>query len=119
MQEIREIKFLPVEEMSVLKQVYIVSDFQGTGDFRIGYLLYLRKLSDTYRFVEVEEEKKDFNYHLTYPKQEYFPNDVLDELILQSVKNIYPKSYTFSHSILFTMDLELIERLKDRPHERS
>lgn len=110
---------LPVEEIRIIKRVVIVSDNAVNRDISIGYFLYERLLSSEYRFIEKKEEEKDFDYYLTYPKQEDFPKDKIDELILQAIQNNYPKSFTISYSLISSLDKENIELFKNRPSEKS
>lgn len=111
---------LPIENIRIVKQLFIVKESRhNDNDISIGYILYERKLNDQYKFVETPKEERDFNYHLEYPRQDSFPNDNIDDLILQSVKNSYPKSLVKNHSIISSLDEEKIEIFQDRPTEKS
>lgn len=108
------ITILPLDKMRVLKQVIILKN-----DISIGYILYERKLSPDYKFVETPEDEKDFNYYFEYPKQESFPKDNLDDIILQTIRNKYPKSITYNHSIICNVDEDKIKTLKNRATEKG
>lgn len=114
----RKFKVFDEDQYRVIKQVFLISDFKNQ-EYTTGYFIYERKFSKNYRMHEVPEEKRDFEYRLTYPKQEYFPSDNLDNLILQSVKTAYPKSRVFNRIYCCTLDEENLERMRDRPHEKS
>jgi hypothetical protein len=111
---------LPIEEIRIVKQLFIVKESRhNDNDISIGYILYERKLTDKYKFAETPKEEQDFNYFLEYPRQDTFPNDNIDDLILQSVKNSYPKSLVKNHTIFSSLDEEKIEIFQDRPTEKS
>lgn len=60
--------------------------------------MYKRILSTNYKFIEVPESQRDFSYYIDYPKQDLYPNDNVDNLILQSIRNSYPKSLVKNHT---------------------
>ena len=56
---------------------------------------------------------------LNYPKQELFPNDELDDIILNSVKEKYPKSFIRNTQISFDSDIEKIKIITKVPKQIS
>jgi hypothetical protein len=82
------ISFLPIDDMRILKQIIIVSDFPRDRELSVGYIVYERKLTDRYKFKEVDKKSDEFNYLLDYPKQELYPHDDVDDIILQAVQNL-------------------------------
>lgn len=115
----KTITVLPLEEIRVLKQIIIVNDSQKNDEISLGYILYERKMSQDYKFNETPKEKRDFKYYLDYPKQESFPNDKVDDIFLQSIKNRFPKSKLKNHLIICNVDLEKIKMLQNQPNESS
>jgi len=111
------IEFLPIEEMRIVKQI-IVMTHSNDRDISLGYILYERKFTEEYKLKETPEEERDFSYYLEYPKQDTFPNDNIDDLILQAFRNQYPKSILRNHSVLCNIDVRNIETLKNRPVEQ-
>lgn len=108
------ISFLPIEEMRILKQIIIVSDFPKDRELSVGYIVYERILTDRYKFKETNKKSDGFDYLIDFPKQELYPHDDVDDIILQAVKNLYPKSTLRNHHLIFNVDRENIDRLKDR-----
>lgn len=108
------IKILPIEELRIIKQITLISQFANNQDYSIGYILYERKLTKEYKFVETPEEEKDFKYYMEYPRQDSYPNDNIDELILQSIRNSFPKSTLRNHSIICNVDIDKKERMQNR-----
>lgn len=108
------ISFLPIEDMRILKQIIIVSDFPRDRELSVGYIVYERTLTNSYRLKEVDKKSNDFNYLMDFPKQELYPHDNIDDIIFQAVQNQYPKSVVRNHHLLFNVDQEKVKRLKDR-----
>jgi hypothetical protein len=115
----KTITVLPLDEIRILKQIIIINDSQDNREISIGYILYERKMSQDYKFIETPKEERDFTYYLDYPKQDSYPNDNVDDILLQSVRNRYPKSKLINHSIICNVDLEKINMLQNPPSELS
>ncbi|MGE6355331.1 hypothetical protein ACQKCJ_15800 [Flavobacterium sp. NPDC079362] len=112
------VNVLPQNEIRIIKEIIIVSD-QENRDTSLGSIFYERYFSSEYKIEEIEEENRDFTYYLNYPKQEYFPIDDLDGIILQSIKNSFPKSSIRNFIYFSTGDVERLENLKNRPIEKT
>lgn len=56
------ISFLPIEEMRILKQIIIVSDFPKDRELSVGYIVYERILTDRYKFKETNKKSDGFDY---------------------------------------------------------
>ncbi len=119
MNEIKTISVLPMEEIRVIKQIMLISEFANNREYSIGYILYERKLTDNYKFKETPKEKKDFSDYLEYPRQDSYPNDNVDEIILQSIRNTFPKSTLRNYSLICNVDIDRVKILQNRPIEQS
>lgn len=117
--EPKVITVLPIDEMRVIKQIFIVTESRQNNEISIGHILYERKFTTNYKFKETPKEERNFDYYLEYPKQDSYPNDQLDHLILQSIRNTYPKSVIRNHSVICNVDKEKIEVLRNRLTEKS
>lgn len=113
-----KIIFLAVDKIRIAKQIILVSQFKNK-ELSIGYFLYERKLSDNYKMLEVPEEEKDFTYRLEYPQERLFPVDDIDNLIMQSVRALFPKSRTKNWLVVTTLDEGNLKRLTDRQFEKG
>ncbi len=82
-------------------------------------ILYEREFSKNYKFKETKEEEKDFSYFISYPRQEDFPTDYIDNLILQAIQNNFPKSFIENQLIFTTSDIKQFKNLINRPFENS
>lgn len=112
-------KVLPIEEVKIIKRINIVSQDRFGNDIIIGFILYQRGFSADYKFKETKEEDRDFAYFISYPRQEDFPTDSIDDLLLQTIQNNYPKSYIFNQLKFTTSDVEQFKNLINRPSEKS
>lgn len=112
------ISVLPQNEIRIIKEIIIVSDHENR-DTSLGSIFYERDFSPEYKMEEIEEENRDFTYYLNYPKQEYFPTDDLDGIILQSIKNSFPKSIIRNFIYFSTADVQRLKNLKKRPIEST
>ncbi|WP_461378042.1 hypothetical protein [Cloacibacterium normanense] len=115
----KTIEGLNIEDCRVLKEIFIIGD-RNFGESTIGQIFYKRKINENYNFIKQKEydERKE-NTLLEkllegYPKQENYPNDELDDLILSGIKQQYPKSKIKNSLILFNIDLENLEILKNQ-----
>lgn len=115
----KTITVLPLDEIRILKQIIIVTDSQYSNEISIGYILYERKMSQDYKFIETPKEKRDFTYYLDFPKQDSYPNDNVDDILLQSVKNRFPKSKLINHSIICNVDIDKVKVLQNQSSELS
>lgn len=75
---------------NILKEITIYSKNRNDVEIPIGYILYLRDITDKYSF-EPNEEKGTFKGKL-YPQQPQYPNDEIDNIIFDSIKQKFPKS---------------------------
>ncbi|MBE7693732.1 hypothetical protein G1K75_12760 [Tenacibaculum finnmarkense] len=115
----RTIKGLDNKECKILKHIVIIADRQF-GESIIGNIFYKRNLSEKYNLLKQKEEDdkngEDRILRLLkdYPKQENYPKDRIDEIIFESIKDIYPKSILRSELIIFNTDLERLETHKNK-----
>jgi len=115
----KTLKWLEITEMKILKHIIIISDRQN-GETELGSILYTRPLTEKYNFKKQQEE--DLASEETgiekiikgYPKQKNYPSDRIDEIIYDSVTKQYPKSILRNDSILFNVDIEKLDLLKNR-----
>ena len=94
-------KYLDKEMWRIVKEITIISENASNSDI-IGSIIYSRKLSDEYKLNE-DEEKYEYKYKksLNYPKQELFPSDESDQIILKSIQVKYPKSIIKNYIEIF------------------
>lgn len=108
------IRVLSVDDLNVLKRI---SFSKKLGDNRVqqAEVLYLRKLSSTYRMnqKEVVDEKERFERLLKGTPEEEYPQDELDQLILTSVKKQFKNAKVRSKLMLLSTDLDDLQYYKD------
>ncbi len=114
-----KIKILPPEEMKIIKKINLVSKIRFETDVIIGFFLYERELSDNYKFKEKKKEERDFLYLSTYPKQEDFPEDLIDNVLFETIKINYPKSNLHNDFLFTTSDVENLTNLINQPYQVS
>lgn len=112
------VSVLPQNEIRIIKEIIVVSDHENK-DASLGSIFYERDFTSEYKLEEIMPEKRDFTYYLNYPKQEYFPVDDLDGIILQSIRNSFPKSIVRNFIYFSTADVQRLKNLKNRPTEES
>lgn len=98
---------LDFPEWKIMKEIQIVSQNSYGQEIVIGAIVYLRKIKNDY-YLKDDPEPNEFLRLLNYPKQELFPRDYLDEIILNSIKDKYPKSFVRNTEISFDSDIEKI-----------
>ena len=105
---------LDFADWKILKEINIVSKTNYDQEIVIGQILYQRDISEEY-YLKDDDEKDRFLKLLLYPKQELFPHDTLDEIILKTVQDKFPKSFVKNSEIAFSSDLEKVKILQSRP----
>lgn len=84
-----------------------------------GKVMYLRDLSSGYRMncrKEISEEER-FDRLLHGIPQDEYPNDQLDELVLQAIQNVYPNAKVKSNLLLFSSELCNLQREIKSSHQ--
>lgn len=109
---------LEFPDWRILKEINIVSKTSYNQEIVIGKILYEREITKDYCLGEDQEENQIIKL-LNYPKQELFPVDKLDTIILDSIKELYPNSFVRNSEVAFTSDLEYIKRVQSRSHEKA
>jgi len=109
--------------MKILKQIIIVSDRQF-GEAEIGRIIYTRPLTEDYNLKNQQEESDKQTDPLAkffpeFPSQKNYPVDRIDEILLAAVRALYPKSLVRNDTILFNIDQEKIDVLKNREIVKS
>jgi hypothetical protein len=113
------VKILEPSEMKFLKRVNIVSPNFSGRDTTLGFLLYERIPNEGYNFIAKKNGMDDFQYLLSYPKQENYPKDIIDETIFQSIKIDYPNSSVHNDFLFSSADIENLNRLTKFPFEKG
>jgi hypothetical protein len=108
------IKMLDFKDWKILKEINIVSMNSYGQELVIGKLLYLREVRKDY-YLKEDTEENELLRLLQYPKQELFPHDELDEILLNSIKTQFPNSTVFNSTVSFNSDLKKIETIAKVP----
>ena len=108
------IRILSVDDLNVLKKITFSKKL---SDNRVqqAEILYLRKLSSTYRMnqKEVVEEKERFERLLKGTPEEEYPQDELDMLIFESVKKQFKNAKVRSKLMLLSTELDDLQFYRD------
>ena len=104
----KAIKMLDFKDWKIMKEIHIVSHNSYDQEIVIGVIAYLRTIQTDY-YLTKDPEPNEFLRLLHYPKQELFPQDYLDEIIFNSIKDKYPKSFIRNTEISFDSDIEKIK----------
>ncbi len=114
----KTIKGLNQDEQRILKQIVSVLD-RHNNESEVGSILYSRLITEEYNLIkQAQEDEKQSNsidkFLTEYPKQKNYPVDEIDRIILGAIKSIYPKSIVKNELILFNVDLERLQVLRNR-----
>lgn len=105
-----------ISDLSKIKIAKIINIVAPTdrGEMKVGSMIYTRPVNTTdYRMKPSESDV--FNPFEDYPKQSSFPSDVLDALVLKSVKEIYPNSVVYNKLIALNVDINYLDALQNFP----
>lgn len=114
LRKMKTIKMLDFQDWKIMKELNIVSQTSYDQEIVIGVIAYLRNIHKDY-YLKNDPEPNEFLRLLNYPKQELFPQDYLDEIILNSIKDKYPKSFVRNTEISFDSDEEKIKIITQVP----
>lgn len=106
------INLLDVKEWKIMKEITLVSD--NSHNQEIGVICYLRKVDEKYHLDE-DPETDMFDY----PKQELFPEDDLDKIILSSIKKLFPKSSVQNRLLLFDTDRDMVDTIRQTSRQTA
>ena len=114
---VKTITSLEPNEFRILKHIQISTDAKFNGYPNLS-IIYKRKFSDDYKFSQPKPEENTAKNRIIrlmneYPKQENYPNDRIDEIILKSIMDVYPNTSLRNELIVFNVDLEKIDRIKN------
>jgi hypothetical protein len=110
------IKMLDFQDWKIMKEIQIVSKNSYEQEIVIGVISYLRQVKRDY-FLKEDPEENQFLKLLNYPKQELFPQDTIDDIILNSIKEQFPHSFVRNTEISFDSDLEKIKFITQVPKQ--
>lgn len=112
---------LPSKGVGIAKIIRITKrDFNGVNIS--GYLIYFRHLTPRYTFKKKEEIASDvenFNKNIVGIQQNSFPEDEIDNLILQAVRTEYPECRASNNLIIFNTQRESLNYYKRMPQVHS
>lgn len=107
------IRLLSVDDLNVLKSI-VFSRKLSDNRTQQAELLYLRKLSASYRMKEKEvvDERERLERLIKGTPEEEYPKDDLDRMIFEGVKSQFKNAKVRSKLILFSTDLDDIQQYK-------
>lgn len=105
----------PVQEryQRVIKTIEL-----NSSHFIEAEIIYMRQLSETYKMKPHKEytAEERFNRILRGTPQNEYPNDELDEYILENIRDNYPSADIKSKLLLFDVDLLNLRQKKDKKY---
>lgn len=114
------IRVLSTDDLKVLKRISFSRKLHDNREQKAD-IMYLRKLSATYRMTqkEVVDEKERFERLLKGTPEEEYPKDELDRMIYEAVKDQFRNAKVHSKLVLFSTDLEDLQIYKKIHHVKS
>lgn len=107
------IRLLSIDDLNVLKRI-VFSRKLSDNRTQEAEILYLRKLSATYRMNEKEvvDERERLERLIKGTPEEEYPKDDLDRMIFEGVKSQFKNAKVRSKLVLFSTDLDDIQQYK-------
>lgn len=112
------IKMLNADQWKIMKEISIVSKNRHDIEIVVGTIYYQRDITKNYKLGNDHEPDKIIRL-INYPKQDLFPQDNLDNLILSAITNKFPNSFVKSYEIFFNADSAKFEHFRKRPSEKA
>lgn len=110
---ISEVRCLDPSEWRILKVIRLSGRIGKETKYVKGVLLYTRPFSTDYK-LKARPDVPSIEKCLYGLREEDYPNDRLDEIILNAVKAQFPDSICSTDRILFEDDLEKVDRFKKK-----
>ncbi|HEY4063878.1 MAG TPA: hypothetical protein VGM30_18350 [Puia sp.] len=112
------LQWLRPEQYKILKQIILLGDRNGI-EIELGRIFYKRTFRNNYNLKKqgAEDAKSDkpmAKFIGEYPKQENYPVDEVDVMILGAVRDQFPKSITRSDTMFHDLDIEKLKKFKSR-----
>lgn len=111
----RVIRVLDNGKISVVKRIAIEKKIPA-GGVSHGDIIYLRRFTNVYKMQqkEVSNEQEQFKRMLFEIPEEEYPHDLLDDLIMQGIENVYPGAKKKSSILSLNTELQDLSRELDR-----
>lgn len=111
----RVIRVLDNGKISVVKRIAIEKKIPA-GGMSHGDIIYLRRFTNVYKMQqkEVSNEQEQFKRMLFEIPEEEYPHDLLDDLIMQGIENVYPGARKKSSILSLNTELQDLSRELDR-----
>jgi len=112
------LQWLRPDQYRILKQIILLGDRSGV-EIELGRIFYKRSFRNNYNLrKQGEEDAKSGNpmmkFISEYPRQENYPVDEIDVMILDAVRQQFPKSITRSDTMFHDLDEEKLALFKRR-----
>jgi hypothetical protein len=113
---VHKLSFLDMDEIRIIKQITIYSDYHYLNNDFVGFIVYARKLSNSYKLKNLPGDETRNGFNPNYPEQERFPNDDVDDIILKAIQNVHKKSTVRNSLKLFNVDNDNWKQFQSRAH---
>lgn len=115
--EVSAIELLPFDRWRFLKRIDVVVPYGPARDLKAGYLLYERPFAAGYEMRRRRADESELDYLLTFDRNENFPHDYLDGIILDGIRRDYPSSNVSNYLIAADSDLKTVDLLQQQPRK--
>lgn len=106
---------LDEHEWCIMKMIMLnIPTMYGPQD--VAYFMYKRPLTPWYKLTQSTES---VSFVEEYPRQKDFPHDVIDQLVFDSVLQIYPNSRILNKLVIFNTERDLINQLMEPPTQEG
>lgn len=106
------IRVLSLHGMKIIKRIDL--NYQDrTGRIYHSQIVYLRDFTEQYKMrqKEIVDEREKFERLLNGIPENEYPNDFLDDAILEMIRSEFPDAIMRSNAMLFSTDLRNIQQL--------
>lgn len=106
------IRILSLHGMKLIKRTNVNYQSLGGQTHRC-QIVYLRDFTEQYKIhqKEVIDEREKFERLLNGIPENEYPNDFLDDAILEMIRSVFPNATMRSNTMLFSTDLRNIQQL--------
>lgn len=100
------ITVLPQDEIRFVKTISVVQEIGGVP--HRAEMIYLRRPASDYKMKQASNPDENLYYGI---KEEQYPSDIIDDLILEGVKKVYSEVYVRTSLLLFNTELDHYKRI--------
>lgn len=106
------IHVLPENEIYLVRKISLFDKSDRRKQPIMGTLIYARRFDKIRNYIMHPHPMDQFNRCVYGYKEDEYPHDILDDLILDTMRNLFPKAERKSEILMFNVDKDKYEYIR-------